>query len=324
MTYVDLFCGIGGFHAAAKQSGAPLRCVLACDIDPVCQRVYEQNHGIAPLGDISLISSDSLPDHDLLFAGFPCQPFSIIGDMKGFEDARGTLFFEIARILEAKKPRAFILENVKMLAGHEKGRTLSLILATLRDLGYTTDWRILNALDYGLAQKRERVFIVGYWGEGSFSWPPPSPRRQDLSEILEPNPSTRYLASPEIREKRALAAAKGSSPTIWHENKSGSIGRHPYSCALRAGASHNYLLVDGERRLTEREMLRLQGFPESFQIHEPYSVVRRLLGNSVPVPVVSAVLRELLASLKEPLPPCLSANPPEKSSTKSVNQKSRT
>lgn len=137
--YIDLFCGIGGFRIATEQLaddlGVPVTCVFSCDIDEDCKRAYEANFGENPAGDITAIKDEEIPDHDLLLAGFPCQPFSIIGHRKGFEDTRGTLFFEIARILEAKKPSSFVLENVKLLAGHNNGKTLERIMIALRDLG---------------------------------------------------------------------------------------------------------------------------------------------------------------------------------------------
>lgn len=131
--FIDLFCGIGGFRIAAEQLGSdigmPVKCVFSCDIDEDCKQAYEANFGEKPAGDITAIKAENIPDHDILLAGFPCQPFSIIGHRKGFEDTRGTLFFEIARIIEAKKPTAFILENVKLFAGHNNGRTLKRIMA---------------------------------------------------------------------------------------------------------------------------------------------------------------------------------------------------
>ncbi|MEW5941598.1 MAG: DNA (cytosine-5-)-methyltransferase, partial [Chloroflexota bacterium] len=173
--YVDLFCGIGGFRYGASQVfekyGVPAQCVFSSDIDPYAQESYLANFGERPAGDITRIDAGEVPGHDLLFAGFPCQPFSIIGNKKGFEDTRGTLFFDIARILEAKKPRAFILENVKQLVGHDRGRTLKRILAVLKEQGYDVHYNVLNALDYGLPQKRERVFIVGFDKPVAFQWP---------------------------------------------------------------------------------------------------------------------------------------------------------
>src|SRR5687768_16152163 len=152
--YIDLFCGVGGFRQAmenlSRELGLPSQCVFSSDINEDCRATYAANFGDTPHGDITQVREEDVPAHDLLLAGFPCQPFSIIGQMKGFEDTRGTLFFDIARILKAKRPRAFVLENVKLLRGHNKGRTLGRILETIRDLGYECDYRILNALDFGL------------------------------------------------------------------------------------------------------------------------------------------------------------------------------
>lgn len=304
MRFVDLFCGIGGFHQAAKNvsrsSGAPLEAVFASDINPACQLAYETNYQLRPAGDITHVPASSIPDHELLFAGFPCQPFSIIGERKGFEDTRGTLFFEIARILEEKRPQAFILENVKMLAGHQQGQTLRRILETLESLGYHVQHEVLNALHFGLPQKRERLFIVGTREEAPFAFPTGKKPMRPLKDILENQTDPRYTASQHIQNRRRAQQEPDAEPTIWHENKSGHISKYPYSCALRAGASYNYLLVNGERRLTEREMLRLQGFPDSFKITASYTVLRHQAGNSVPVPVVEAVLENLLKALAAP------------------------
>jgi len=295
--YIDLFCGIGGFRIATEQISAelsiPVKCVFSCDIDEECQIAYEENFSEMPAGDITTVDARDIPEHDILFAGFPCQPFSIIGYRRGFEDTRGTLFFEIARILEAKKPTAFVLENVKLLVGHNNGKTLKRIMSALRDLGYYADFRVLNALDFGIPQKRERVFIVGFKKACLFDWPKGSIHMTALQEILEDNVPDQYYASERIRKNRLKKHKPTKEPTIWHENKAGHISAYPFSCALRAGASYNYLLVNGERRLTSREMLRLQGFPDSFKIVCNYSQTRKQAGNSLPVPVAKAVLKNL-------------------------------
>lgn len=295
--YIDLFCGIGGFRIAAEQAanelGAKIKCVFSSDIDEHCRKAYAENFGETPFGDITAIESKDIPDHDLLCAGFPCQPFSIIGHRKGFEDTRGTLFFEIARILEAKKPKTFVLENVKLLAGHNNGKTLARIMQALKDLGYYADFRVLNALNYGLPHKRERIFIVGFQKATFFNWPIYKLPMVPLKEILEKNVPEHYYASEYIKENRLKKQKPTKEPTIWHENKAGHISAYPFSCALRAGASYNYLLVNGERRLTMREMLRLQGFPENFRIACNYSQTRKQAGNSLPVPVAKAVLKNL-------------------------------
>src|SRR3990167_10591818 len=152
-TFIDLFCGIGGFHAAAHSLG--LECVFASDIDAEARKAYEHNYKITPQGDITAIKAENIPDHDLLCAGFPCQPFSIIGSRQGFSDPRGTLFFEIARVIKGKQPKGFVLENVRQLASHNDGKTLARILEVLRGLGYQVEYKILNALNFGLPQKRE-------------------------------------------------------------------------------------------------------------------------------------------------------------------------
>ena len=293
LTFTDMFCGIGGFHAAASRLG--LKCVFACDIDGEARRAYKHNFGIEPAGDITAIHPDAIPDHDILLAGFPCQPFSIIGAMRGFDDARGSLFFNLAEIIDAKRPEAFVLENVRQLSTHNRGKTLSKIIGVLSDLGYRADWRLLNALDFGLPQKRERTFIVGFLDHSTpFSWPETSSEAPSLDDVLEQDVPSRYWASEEIRRKRQEKHQSQYGLSIWHENKGGNVSSHPFSCALRAGASYNYLLVNGERRLTPREMLRLQGFPESFELPGTYQQVRKQTGNAVPVPVAQAVLESVI------------------------------
>lgn len=292
-TFADLFCGIGGFHTAAADLG--LKCAFACDIDEDAQDAYETNFGVRPEGDIIDIRPDSIPDHDILFAGLPCQPFSIIGKRGGFKDSRGNLFLETARVIAAKKPRAVLIENVRQFTTIQGGKTIRCVVATLEALGYAVDWRILNALDFGLPQKRERVFIVGLDVEfGQFPWPEGGVPMKPLEEILEKNPDPRHNASERIRQARQKAHTAKIQPAVWHENKGGNVSSHPFSCALRAGASYNYLLVDGIRRLTPREMFRLQGFPDSYILPDSVSAARRLAGNSVAVPVVRSVVESML------------------------------
>lgn len=292
-TFIDLFAGIGGFHVAAQELGG--NCLFASEIDNNAQEAYEANYNITPYGDITNIDESNIPNHDILFAGFPCQPFSIIGNRRGFDDIRGTLFFEIVRILNQKRPPMFVLENVKQLSTHNKKETLKRIIETLENLEYKVYWKVLNALDYGLPQKRERTIIVGFLNHNvEFNWPSKIENYKPLSEILENKVDTKYFASDRIRKKR-LSIHKSAYPlSIWHENKSGNISSYPFSCALRAGASYNYLLVNGERRLTPREMLRLQGFPDSFKIVCSDSQTRKQAGNAVPVNMVKAVIKEVL------------------------------
>ena len=293
-TFADLFCGIGGFHYAAADLG--LDCVFACDIDEDCRSQYYHSFGIHPAADIKQIKADEVPDHDILFAGFPCQPFSIIGSMKGLRDDRGTLFHEIIRILRVKQPKAIVLENVRQFATMGHGSVLEQVISGLTDVGYSCNWKILNALDHGLPQKRERVIIVGFRDRSLdfFEWPEPKQPYKPLSAVLEHSPHPRHYVSERIRQKRHSVHTATIKPAVWHENKSGHISSHPFSCALRANASYNYLLVDGERRLTPREQLRLQGFPDSFEILGSDSQIRKQVGNAVPVPMVRSVIRGVM------------------------------
>jgi DNA (cytosine-5)-methyltransferase 1 len=293
-TYIDLFAGIGGFHLAASALGG--KCVFASEIDVEAKHAYKENYKLEPQGDITQIPASDIPDHDVLLAGFPCQPFSIIGKKLGFDDIRGTLFFEIARILEEKKPKIFVLENVKQLKTHNNGNTLKTILKKLESLNYKVYNEVLNALDFGLPQKRERIIIVGFLNKAvNFSFPNPNLKGK-LEDILEAemNIDEKYFASEAIVKKRKAKHKSEFYPSIWHENKGGNISSYPYSCALRAGASYNYLLVNGIRRLTPREMLRLQGFPDTFKIVCNDSQTRKQAGNAVPVNMIKAVLKEAL------------------------------
>jgi DNA (cytosine-5)-methyltransferase 1 len=302
LKFIDLFAGIGGIRLGFERSGA--KCVFSSEWDADAGTTYEAHFGERPQGDITKIPNSAIPDHDILVGGFPCQAFSIIGGMKGFGDTRGTLFFEIERILKAKQPRAFLLENVRNLTAHDKGQTFKVILEHLKLLGYHVHWRVLNALDFNLPQKRERVIIVGFKDNHPFEWPTPRPLQKTLSQVLEPDDlvSEKHFASEKIRlsvEARLIGKKCPPKPWICHENKAGNISPLPYSCALRAGASYNYLLVNGYRRLTPRENLRLQGFPEDFPMVVADSAIRKQCGNSVPVAMIEAVAKQVVAALNE-------------------------
>ena len=303
LKFIDLFCGLGGFRVAAENVRPNSESVFSCDFDNDSQKSYEANFGEKPFGDITKIQSGEIPEHDVLFAGFPCQAFSICGDGRGFEDTRGTLFFDIARILKAKQPKAFVLENVKQLVSHNEGKTFARIIETLENPGYQVYYKILNALDFGLPQKRERVFIVGFQEPTNFVWQLDKIPMKPLREVLETETAPNYFASEQIKQNRLRSVEHKiikDDLTIWHENKGGNISPLPYSCALRSGASYNYLLVNGERRLTEREMLRLQGFPEDYKIVGGYQAMRKLAGNTVAIPCVEAVLQSVFDVLERP------------------------
>lgn len=297
---IDLFAGIGGIRLGFQKYGCET--VFSSEWDKAAQIMYEGNFGEKPFGDINEIEPKDIPYHDILLAGFPCQPFSIAGKQLGFADTRGTLFFNIEAILQEKKPQAFLLENVRRLTTHDGGRTFAVIINKLQGLGYTVYYKVFNSLDFGVPQKRERIYIVGFKEEIAFTFPVPQKKYKPLSEILEKDEDVpeNYFVSERLKEKRASTIKKKAVyPSIWHENIGGNISALPYSCALRAGGSYNYLLVNGVRRLTGREMLRLQGFPDSFIINLPYSQVRKVAGNSVSVPVIEAIAEKMLISLKE-------------------------
>jgi DNA (cytosine-5)-methyltransferase 1 len=237
-----------------------------------------------------------------LTGGFPCQSFSIIGKRLGIRDTRGILFFEVEKILKAKRPYALLLENVKQLVTIDGGQTFETMLSKLHDLGYYTHWKVLNALDFGIPQKRERVIIVGFLEDHPFNFPQKQTKRTRLEEILEPEEQvhSKHFISNHIATKlKQKVNLSYEYATIWHENKSGNIGIHDYSCALRANASYNYLLVNGKRRLTPRENLRLMGFPDTYKIVVPDSAVRKQAGNSVVIPMIQAVAEEMMNALKQ-------------------------
>ena len=269
--------------------------------DKSAQDIYEHNFGVRPFGDINDIHPEDIPDHNILLAGFPCQPFSIAGKGLGFADTRGTLFFNIEAILAAKMPEAFLLENVKRLTTHDGGKTFAVIIEKLKLLGYHLHYKVLNSLHYGVPQKRERIYIVGFREDLQFQFPQPLNYYKPLTELLENDADIcdSYFLSKDIYDKRQ-AALKGipPHPSIWHENIGGNISALPYSCALRAGGSYNYLVVNGVRRLTSREMFRLQGFPDTYKINLPYSQARKVAGNSVSVPVISAIAKSLVNALQ--------------------------
>lgn len=299
--FIDLFAGIGGIRLPFSELGG--KCVFSSEWDKNAQNSYIHNYGEIPFGDITKIDENFIPEHDILLAGFPCQAFSIIGKMRGFEDTRGTMFFEVARILRKHMPKAFLLENVKQLVTHDNGKTFATIIETLQNLGYGVKWKILNAIDFGVPQKRERTIIVGFLDHKkteSFNFDF-SPKPYDLKNVIEPDQDVdpKLFASEDIRKKR-LKRVEGKKifyPSIWHENKSGNISILPYACALRTGASYNYLLVNGYRRPSSRELLRFQGFPEEFKIVVSHSEIRRQTGNSVAVPMIREVAKKMIELL---------------------------
>lgn len=301
-TFVDLFAGIGGIRIPYDELGGD--CVFSSEWDAKACETYFANFGVVPYGDITKIPAEAIPHHDLLLAGFPCQAFSIMGKMLGFADTRGTMFFEIERILKYHRTPYIMLENVKQLIGHDKGRTFKVIIDHLQRLGYHVKWKVLNALDFGLPQKRERVIIVGFLDErdyAAFNFDF-TPRPYSLADILERDEDVdrSLFASDHIVSKRRerTAGKRVFYPSMWHENKSGNVSVLDYSCALRTGASYNYLLVNGIRRPSSRELLRLQGFPDKFRIAVSHQDIRRQTGNSVAIPMIRMVAEKIVRIIK--------------------------
>lgn len=302
---IDLFAGIGGIRLPFNELG--YRCVFSSEWDKYAQQTYFANFGEMPFGDITKESTKKhIPKHfDLLLAGFPCQAFSIMGKMKGFEDVRGTMFFEVATILEQHKPQAILLENVKQLTTHDHGRTFKTILRILDELGYHVKWQVLNALDFGLPQKRERVIIVGFRNEDSINEFDFDFKKQpySLNSVLESDDMVdiSLFASDWIIQKRKkqTEGKRIFYPSIWHENKAGNVSVLDYACALRTGASYNYLLVNGKRRPSSRELLRLQGFPDDYRISVSHGEIRRQTGNSVAVPMIRQIAIKIDSILKQ-------------------------
>ena len=316
-TFIDLFAGIGGFRYALQDLGG--KCVFTSEWDVAAQKTYESNFGDKPHGDITKISEKDIPDHDVLCAGFPCQAFSIAGKRKGFEETRGTLFFDVVRIIREKRPRALFLENVKGLVNHDKGRTLATILRVLReDLGYTVpEPRIINAKHHGVPQNRERILIAGFREADdakNFAYPEPLAKRPKLADILEKEPvssryylSTRYLGS--LRAHKDRHAGKGNGfgyLVIPHDGVAnaivvGGMGRErnlvvdtrltDFTPKTRIKGEVNR---EGLRCMTPREWARLQGFPDDYRIICSDAQAYKQFGNSVAVPAVRAVGKQLL------------------------------
>ena len=332
--FVDLFAGIGGIRLGFEAVG--WKCVMSSEIDKYAQITYNLNfpdpdNSHPFYEDVTQIDASRLPDFDVLAAGFPCQPFSSIGKMRGFEDTRGTLFFDIARIIKSKQPRIVFLENVRNLSTHDNGHTFAVIKETLNQLGYIVHSTIFNAKDFGVPQHRARIYIIGFKYEDdsdNFKFPIPPKTSTSLRYIFWPALEDRYNDYQEYTisnrqwestQARRLRPAKGVT---------GFPGKYqlvnatsPYTSTLIAGYAkdHTQILVDqsnilypleltpytdsgrverlknpaNPRRVTPRECARLQGFPETFQIDVSDVQAYKQFGNSVAVPVIEAIAREI-------------------------------
>jgi DNA (cytosine-5)-methyltransferase 1 len=313
LQFIDLFCGIGGFRLAFQRAGCS--CVWSSDWDKYSQQTYEANFGEKPHGDIHSIAVADIPKHDILCAGFPCQPFSIAGVSKklslgrkhGFEDEKqGNLFFSIADIIDFHRPQAFVLENVKNLKSHDKGHTFDVIFATLTQaLGYTVYHKIIDARAF-VPQHRERIFIVGFKEPRYFEFPACPSSGPTLSTILDGDVPPQYTLTDHLWKYLRDYAAK-------HKAAGNGFGYGLFTGADVARTLSARYYKDGSeilisqgphknpRRLTPKECARLMGYPDGFRIAVSDTQAYRQFGNSVVVPVVEAVAREVVTTLRRPL-----------------------
>ena len=317
VSFIDLFCGIGGIRLGMENAG--FKCIMSSDIDLECRKNYYINFGEYPQGDIKHIDEKTIPNHDILCAGFPCQPFSISGKQKGFADTRGTLFFEICRIVNEKKPKVVFLENVKHLVHHDHGRTLEKILLKLEELGYVVSWRILNGADFGLPQNRERIIIIGMKNKKfNFDALVKQPRKRLLDyldrsgdfEFLRPDEYT-LLDNPKQQPSSGLIFAGyrnksirkvGVRPGTEHlsrvdkqPNRFYSVyGIHPTLPSQESSGRFFVLTEDNRvRKLTIKECWRIMGFPEDYKKASALGEQYKQLGNSVCIPMIAAVAKEI-------------------------------
>jgi DNA (cytosine-5)-methyltransferase 1 len=313
--FIDLFSGIGGFHYALKSFGA--ECAFASEWDRHAAKIYFKNIGLLPEGDITEINEKDIPHHDILCAGFPCQAFSVSGKQKGFEDTRGTLFFDIARIVQYHRPKILILENVKNLVKHDGGNTLEIILTVLKDLDYNVSFKVLNASHFGLPQNRERVYFVAFHNsffEENFKFPERTNQLVSLNDVLESNSEdAKIIERDDINIYKKIDGSSSLFEETEIPNKPIQIGKvnkggqgeriyHPngHSITLSAhgggvGAKTGLYLIDGSiRKLTRRECARLQGFPESFQFDESKSQAYKQFGNSIAIDVLQHIIKNII------------------------------
>lgn len=320
--FIDLFAGIGGFRLAMQSLGG--KCVFTSEWDKEAQKTYRANFGEVPFGDITKEQVKSyIPDgFDVLCAGFPCQAFSIAGKRGGFDDTRGTLFFDVAEIIKRKKPKAIFLENVKGLRNHDKGKTLETILNVLRnDLGYyVPEPQIINARDFGVPQNRERIYIVGFrkdQGVTNFEYPKPSKKKVKFADIKEKKvPPTKFFLSTQylqtLHNHKARHASKGNGfgfeiiPDTGISNAvvCGGMGRErnlvidnritDFTPTTHIKGTVNR---EGIRKMTPREWARLQGFPDNYGIPVADASAYKQFGNSVAVPAIKATANKILATI---------------------------
>lgn len=313
MTFIDLFAGLGGFRLALESLGA--RCVYSNEWDKPAQEVYRANFGDTPEGDITKVDEKTIPNHDILCAGFPCQAFSISGKRMGFEDSRGTLFFDVARIVNEKKPKVVFMENVRNFATHDNGKTIKVVENTMNELGYDFNYKVLSAVDYNVPQKRERVYMVCFrkdLGVKDFKYPEPRVLQCHVEDLLLPDSDEsvkmlyRERADVQLKDddgkyvnysKRLGTIGKGGQGERIYSVKGIAITLSAYGGGFFAKTG-GYLVNGRPRKLHPRECARLMGFPDDYQISESTSQAYKQFGNSVVVDVLQYVAKEIGQALK--------------------------
>jgi DNA (cytosine-5)-methyltransferase 1 len=314
-TFIDLFAGLGGFRIALESLGA--KCVYSNEWDEHVQKVYEDNFGDMPEGDITKVDENTIPSHDILCAGFPCQAFSISGKQRGFEDSRGTLFFDVSRIVKAKKPKIVFMENVKNFATHDGGRTLEVVKATMEELGYTFTQKVLNAVDYGVPQKRERIYMICFRNDlnvNGFEFPKPFKLTKHVENFLledEELVKDLYVDRPDTyyNGNKDDKYSNKTSIRLGIVNKGGQ-GERIYSTkgiAITLSANGGgifaktggYLINGKARKLHPRECARLMGYPDSYKICNSMNQAYKQFGNSVVIDVLQLIAQQIGKAMEE-------------------------
>lgn len=312
-TFIDLFAGLGGFRIALESLGA--KCVYSNEWDEPVQKIYAENFGDVPEGDITKVDEKSIPDHDILCAGFPCQAFSISGKQKGFEDSRGTLFFDVARIVKEKKPKIVFMENVKNFASHENGRTLEVVQSTMEELGYIFNQKVLNAVDYGIPQKRERIYMVCFRNDlniQEFSYPKAFSLKRHVEDFLlddESEVEKLYVNRPDTyfnevvdnsysnKSIRLGIVNKGGQGERIYSTKGIAITLSAYGGGVFAKTG-GYLINGKTRKLHPRECARIMGYPDSYKIAESSNQAYKQFGNSVVIDVLQLIGQQIGISMR--------------------------
>lgn len=313
MTFIDLFAGLGGFRLALESLGA--KCVYSNEWDEPVKKVYQDNFGDVPEGDITKVDEKLIPDHDILCAGFPCQAFSISGKQRGFEDSRGTLFFDVARIVKEKKPKIVFMENVKNFATHDEGRTLDVVKATMEELGYVFNAKVLNAVDYGVPQKRERIYMVCFRNDlniNDFEYPKPFKLTKHVEDFLLSDESLvkdLYVERPDMyytnkedneysnKSIRLGTVNKGGQGERIYSIKGIAITLSAYGGGIFAKTG-GYYINGGARKLHPRECARIMGYPDSYIIADSANQAYKQFGNSVVIDVLQLIGEQIGVAIK--------------------------